>query len=364
MAKNVICFDLEGPLSPQDNAYEVMGLFDNGHKIFEVISKYDDALTLEGREDYEPGDTLSLIIPFLINHNISEKDIVEVSRKAKIVDGAGYLISRLTELGWSPHIISTSYQQHAYNIGGQVGVPENRIHCTRFPLNEFRKGLKKTETPMIKELETDILEELYPKIEDEDRIRERLDRFYYSDIKGTAIGDIMDKVRVVGGMRKVKAVERIAEEMRTKRSELIVVGDSITDYKMLEGVRSEGGIAIVFNGNKYAIPYANVGLATTDMRFLLVIVAGYMCGGTSYAMDVVREWEKNHKEFMKDPAAIREDLIPEDVRKLLIEKTREPVFFQPRFHYLQGSSKEKIDEVVRIHAESRALVRGNAARLG
>ena len=63
---NYICFDLEGPLSPQDNAYELMKLFPNGDRIFEVISRYDDLLALEGKEDYEPGDTLSLIVPFLV----------------------------------------------------------------------------------------------------------------------------------------------------------------------------------------------------------------------------------------------------------------------------------------------------------
>jgi energy-converting hydrogenase A subunit R len=39
---NLICFDLEGPLAPQDNAYELMKLFPRGGKIFEVISRYDD----------------------------------------------------------------------------------------------------------------------------------------------------------------------------------------------------------------------------------------------------------------------------------------------------------------------------------
>ena len=44
---NFICFDLEGPLSPQDKAYELMKLFPNGDKIFEVISRYADMLALE-----------------------------------------------------------------------------------------------------------------------------------------------------------------------------------------------------------------------------------------------------------------------------------------------------------------------------
>ena len=91
----VICFDLEGPLSPQDNAYELMSLIENGEKIFEVISRYDDILALEGREDYEPGDTLSLIAPFLVYHSISEYDIRRVSDRAVLVDGAREFISKL-----------------------------------------------------------------------------------------------------------------------------------------------------------------------------------------------------------------------------------------------------------------------------
>ncbi len=39
---NFIWFDLEGPLSPQDNAYELMKLFPSGNKIFEIISRYDE----------------------------------------------------------------------------------------------------------------------------------------------------------------------------------------------------------------------------------------------------------------------------------------------------------------------------------
>ena len=41
---SLICFDLEGSLSPQDNAYELMKLLPNGDRIFEVISRYDSML--------------------------------------------------------------------------------------------------------------------------------------------------------------------------------------------------------------------------------------------------------------------------------------------------------------------------------
>jgi energy-converting hydrogenase A subunit R len=160
---NVICFDLEGPLSPQDNAYEVMGLFREGHKVFEVLSRYDDILTLEGREGYEPGDTLSLIIPFLVYNRVCEEDIRKVSDSAKIVDGVPYTIQRLKELGWDPYIISTSYQQHAYNIGSKVGVPEEKVYCTKLALDAHVKCMPSRDSAVIEKAEKDILNDLYQK---------------------------------------------------------------------------------------------------------------------------------------------------------------------------------------------------------
>ena len=93
-------------MSPQDNAYEVMGLVSEGHRLFEVISRYDYLVTLEKREGYEPGDTLALIAPFLVHHNITEADIRDVSERAYLVDGTRELISKLEDEGWQvrrPH---------------------------------------------------------------------------------------------------------------------------------------------------------------------------------------------------------------------------------------------------------------------
>lgn len=364
MSKNIICFDLEGPLSPQDNAYEVMGLIDNGYKIFEVISRYDDILTLENRAGYEPGDTLSLIIPFLLYHGVTEEDIRRVSDKAKIVDGVAYVITWLKNLGWETYIISTSYSQHAYNIGGRIGVPQEKIYCTTLHLDAFRKMITSKEKDMIDELEKDILNKLCSSMDNEKKLKNRLDSFYYKEIKKTVLGELMSKVKVIGGQRKVNALEKIASENNKSLRDIIVVGDSITDYKMLDRVKSEGGLSVAFNANKYAIPYASVGLASTDMRFLIVLIEGYMRGGVSKALEVARCWEINHKKFMDEPESIPDNLIPSEVKTLLEAKVREENFFRPRFHLLTEKNKEQLDEVIKIHAESRALVRGAAAKLG
>ena len=361
---NIICFDLEGPLSPQDNAYEVMGLIKDGHKIFEVISRYDDILTLGGREGYEPGDTLSLIVPFLIHHGIKEEDIKRVSDTAKIVDGVKYTIERLKKLRWEYYIISTSYQQHAHNIAAKIGVSRDRIYCTKLPLDRYVASVKDADSSLMDEVEKDILETLHPTLDDDKKIKERLDRFFWADLPKTGLGKVVGEVKVVGGQRKVDAVYDIAKKKDRGLDEMIVVGDSITDYKMLREVRDKGGVGVVFNGNEYCIPYGNVGLAATDMRMILVVVDAYDCGQKKGVMHAVAQWEEKGGELLKDPKTIPVDIIPDDVRDFLEEKKRDPGFFYPGFGVLENAGKGKQDEVLKLHKEARKLVRGDAAKLG
>ena len=350
----VICFDLEGPLSPQDNAYDVLALAENGHKIFEVISKYDDILTLESRENYEPGDTLKLIVPFLIYHGISEEDIKKVSDRAKIVSGVKETISELKSGGWKVFVISTSYQQHARNVCKQLGIPIEDIACTKLELEKHREvGAK--DLLILEEIETKILEELYPP-EDEDKSKAGLDDFFFNKLVGTEIGKIFNEISVVGGQRKVTALRKFAEESGVGLDEVVVVGDSITDYKMLQLVKEEGGIAVVFNGNEYAIPHANVAMATPDQRTLLIITSAFVKGRKEEVFKVVKTLEKQGVE--KTP----EDLLPVEVMNIIGSKNIKAK--PPRFHLIEGADKDKIDEVISIHKDMRSYMRGEAGKLG
>src|SRR5688500_5634789 len=108
-----IAFDLEGPLTPLDAAFQLFVTAPGGPSLFRTISHYDDILVLEGREGYEPGDTLSLVLPFLLYHNVSEKDIRSLGEKAPLVPGAPDTVENLAEQGWEIFCISTSYQQFA-----------------------------------------------------------------------------------------------------------------------------------------------------------------------------------------------------------------------------------------------------------
>ena len=328
---NFIGFDLEGPLSPQDNAYELMKLFPNGDKVFEVISRYDDLLTLEEREDYEPGDTLALIVPFLVLHNISEDNITTLATEASLTGGAAKLVSWLEYGGWKVFCITTTYEQYATHITQKLGIYAHNVACTPFPLNKLRQALSEEELRLLGQAEEDMLT-MRP-VEDDDRIKQSLDHFFWEKLPATNLGEVIKEVKPVGGRRKVAALNRFADTYAQPLSKWVVVGDSITDFRMLQTVEEVGGLAIAFNANEYALPYSTMSLASTLISDLT---------------EVLQAWQKGQRKA---------------VEKIVKEKERiGGTGDRSYFHWLAG--KKNIDEVIDIHKRIRRLVREEAGKLG
>lgn len=315
----LIAFDLEGPLSPQDNAYEVMGLTERGYELFERLSRYDDILTLEERPDYEPGDTLYLIIPFLIAEGITEEDIFKVSQKAGLTPGAKETVDALKQKGFQIVIISTSYEPHARHIGSRLGISEEFIACTPFKAEGLRL------TPQEREL---ILSEKKSIIEislnDEERLKKELDSFYLERLPSLEIYKDIKKIKVVGGRRKVEALIRFMERFNAQPSETVCIGDSITDFRMLDYINKAGGLAIVFNGNEYSLPYGTVAVASETLEAVIPLIENFY----RYGYEGLKKAIPYHAEYC------------------LVCETND------------------MDSLITIHKLMRKKIRGRAAQLG
>ena len=308
-----------------------MKLFPDGDKIFEVISRYDDLLTLEEREDYEPGDTLALIVPFLVLHDISEDNISTLAANASLTGGASELTYQLEVNGWRIFCISTSYQQYAHHITQKLGIYTHNVACTTFPLNQLRATLRKEDSDLLQRAEKEILA-LHPPADDA-RIRHVLDDFYWQKLLVTEIGKAIKEVKPVGGRRKVAALEKFAETHNQPLSQWVVVGDSITDFRMLQAVDEEGGLAIAFNANEYALPYSTISLASTSIADL---------------KEILQVWEKSQRK---------------GVERMVKEKEKtDSKGDRGHFHWL--SVRENMDDVIEIHKRIRRLVREEAGKLG
>ena len=129
------------------------------------------------------------------------------------------------------------------------------------------------------------------------------------------------------------ALKRFASDCSQPLSGVVVVGDSITDFKMLQAVNQAGGLAIAFNANEYALPYATLSLASTHLSDLSIV------------LDV---WEGGGREAVKE--------VVKDRKRLGGTGDRE------NFHWVEDLKDLKAP--LEIHRRIRRLVREEAAKLG
>jgi energy-converting hydrogenase A subunit R len=328
---NFICFDLEGPLSPEDNAYDLMKLIPHGDSLFELISRYDDLLTMEGRKDYEPGDTLALIVPFLLLYKIQEKDISDMAQRASLTLGAGELIADLKTQGWQIFCITTTYEQYARHVTGRLGIPVEHVAATPFPLDRFNRDLSREDVALLQKAEGEFLK--LSKSTDDRLIKSKLDDFFWNKLPQTPMGKLIRSVKPIGGQRKVEALIRFSQKNSQSFINWVVVADSITDFKMLKAVDQAGGLAIAFNANQYALPYATMGMASTHLSDLAPILETWMKSGRREVAELV-------KSFAIDTGTNRRN-----------------------FHWLAEKGND-IYDVISLHRKLRKIVREKAGELG
>ena len=264
-------------------------------------------------------------------HNISENDIAALATKASLTDGAAGLISQLQFKSWKIFCISTSYEQYAIHITHKLGIYAHNVACTPFPLDKFRATLRKEDSALLQQTEQDIL--TMSPVDDDDKIKQRLDYFFWEKLPTTDLGMAIKEVKPVGGRRKVAALNKFADTYEQSLSRWVVIGDSITDFRMLQAVEEAGGLAIAFNANEYALPYATMSLASTSISDLMEVSEAWQKGGRKGVEKIVKEKEE-------------------------IGGTGDGGYF----HWLSGS--KDIDEVIKVHQRIRRLVRQEAGKLG
>jgi len=324
-----IAFDMEGPLTSQDAAFELMGLVPGGHEVFRAISRYDDILALAGRPDYEPGDTLALIVPFLLYHRLSVFHVERLADSAPLVKGAAETIAQLADEGYQVFCITTTYEQYAQRLAQRLGLAEERLACTSSPLGELAGRLTQDDIGAVARVELALRQRDVQ--EDDARLQALLDAFYWQELPGTALGEAVASVKPLGGKRKVEALAKFAMSTQLETSRWVVVGDSITDNAMLTTVRDAGGLAVVFNGNQYALECGTVGMASMALTDLLSLLKAWEDGSLEGAADFVSRSVKSGDA----PG--------------------------PHYHWLAGVD---IAEALAVHARFRRLVREAAAELG
>ena len=85
MKPKVLFTDGEGPIVFKDLAADITEK--TVPRLFPVLSFYDDYLVEVGTEGYQAGDTLALIVPHLLAHDVTDEDVAREAKEAKVCLG-------------------------------------------------------------------------------------------------------------------------------------------------------------------------------------------------------------------------------------------------------------------------------------
>ena len=278
--------DCEGPLTLNDNAYEISEVFiENGGELFKILSLYDDYLAdVVKKQNYKSGNTLKLILPFLVAENLKNEDMVDFSKNnIFIVRDSKFLLKYLKE-AMNIYIVSTSYGQYIEAVSNYMGVDFENTFYTNVDVDDLK--LNSSEIEKINEFKKLILQN--PKD------YELFDDIFFSKIAQMEIYEKIKQINVVGGEGKKLAIDEIVKRDNIDISNSIYIGDSITDVEPLDFVRKNNGLSISFNGNEYPLKVAEISIVSPSAVTTALITDIYLENDKTKVLKFINDYNNSN----------------------------------------------------------------------
>jgi len=352
--------DCEGPISKNDNAYEIASHYiPDGDRLFTVISKYDDVLadTLK-RPDYKAGSTLKFILPFLKAYDVTDEKIQRFSSKSlRLIPSIKDTLRYIREIA-HVFIVSTSYEHYIKALCKTIDFPYENTYCTNLCIDKYH--IMEEEKVKLKKIAKEIAKMPIVEIpaeakhlkdfseKDQETILQ-LDAIF-KEIADMNIGKIFHEINPVGGCEKAEAVKDAAQKTGVSLMNVMYVGDSITDLDAFRLVRENGGLTVSFNGNRYAIANAEIAILSEHSIITTIIADAFSRLGKEQALNLVENW--NHKALEKSR-----------VNKALLSKLFS--LYPQKLPKVKIITNENMESLAKESIEFREKVRGKAiGRLG
>jgi energy-converting hydrogenase A subunit R len=307
MVKRVFVSDCEGPISKNDNAFEITSSFvPNGDRLFTVVSRYDDVLSeLVKRPGYKAGDTLKLVLPFLKAYGVTEQEMREFAADNLVcIPGSGDTLQYVRGLA-PAFIVSASYEHYLRALCQVLEFPFENTYCTRVSLDKYwlpekekgeLKGIAETIARMPVFDVTPDMKSLDDLPREDQKVIRQLDEIFRERIAKMEIGKIYSEVNPVGGAEKAWAVNDIARKQRVPLRDVMYVGDSITDDEAFKLVKGNGGLTVSFNGNEYAVENSKIAILSENSIVTAIVADVFLRFGKLDVLKLVENWDRRALE--------------------------------------------------------------------
>jgi len=295
--------DCEGPISKNDNAYELASQFvPEGSRLYAVISRYDDLVAdILKRPGYKAGYTLKLIMPFLKAYNATDLEMQEFSaEKLELIPYAKNTLQHARSIALA-FIVSTSYEHYLRAVCQALDFPFANTYCTKVSIDKY--NITEPERDLLRKLAAEIAQmhivEIPPKAKsfqdfsgDDQETILRLDEIFWGEITNLGIGRIYSEIYPMGGEEKAEAIDDIIKKSGTQLSNVMYVGDSITDEEAFKLVRRGDGLTVSFNGNQYAVRNAEIAVLCQNSIPTTMIADIFCRFGKEQALKLAGEWNR------------------------------------------------------------------------
>jgi energy-converting hydrogenase A subunit R len=353
--KRIFVSDCEGPISKNDNAYELAANFiPNGDSFFCNVSKYDDVLAdVFKKQGYTAGSTLRLILPFLKAYGVTDRQMEDFSfDNIILISGTRATLKHVQSIAES-YIVSTSYEHYIKALCKAVDFPYKNTYCTKVSLD--KAAITPKEKEILQEMAIEIsqmplitipadaktLQDFSPK---DQAVIKRLDEIFWVEIPAMFVGKFLSGVVTVGGEQKAESIRDVVKRLNVPLGNVMYVGDSITDVEAFRLVRENGGLAVSFNGNSYAVRNADIAIVS-ESNLITAVIADMFCRiGRSQTIKAVKAWSQASLEA----AGVGSELLKQ-------------VFESPNvLPKVQIVTSENMNSIVTESSEFRKKVRGVA----
>ncbi len=317
--KRIFISDCEGPISKNDNAFELAANFiPNGDTFFANISKYDDILAdILRKPGYSAGSTLKLILPFFKAYGLTDRQMEAFSENNIILIANSRNTLRHVQAVAEAFIVSTSYQHYIKALCKTIEFPYKNTYCTKVSLDKC--AITPQEKDQLKKIAQEIsqmhiveIPKTATNIEDfshsDQAVIQRLDEIFWSEIPRMFVGNFLIDVVTVGGEQKAGAIRDVVKRLGKDLADVMYVGDSITDVEAFKLVRDNDGLAVSFNGNGYAVKNAEVAVLSESNLVTAVIADLFSKFGKEVTINAIQSWGFPSLEYSEVDAILLKQL--------------------------------------------------------
>jgi energy-converting hydrogenase A subunit R len=325
--KRIFVSDCEGPISKNDNAYELAANFiPNGDCIFTNISRYDDVLAdVVGKSGYTAGSTLKLILPFFKAYDIKDSQMEEFSNQNILLIANTRTTLKHIQTLTDSFIVSTSYEHYIKALCKTVDFPFKNTYCTKVSLDNL--AITRQEKECLRGIAQEIgqmnLIEIPPQTKSlkdfskkDAATIQRLDEIFWNQLPQMFVGKFLTDVVTVGGEQKAASIRDATKRLGFKLEDVMYVGDSITDVEAFRLVRENGGLTLSFNGNGYAVRNAEVAVMSESNLVTAVLADLFIRNGKEETIKVLNSWSPSALEKAGvDKSILKQTLHPDGLPK-------------------------------------------------